>query len=232
MFKQICEHKNLKERRFFTEKVRLFIRLTHVFAEKEKIEIPSKNPEINLNTNQKLQKLQIMTSRIEEDHKLLIKILKQELYEEFMSAINFSIEYKDQLGELFKKLDPSKRNIIQKAADNKNKPKVVDFFCGAGGLSLGFIQEGFQVELVNDIDDVCIETFKYNHPEIPDEKIILGDIKEIINDLEERLINEIDVVVGGPPCQGFSYVNQQRIIDDPRNELYKFFLHLDSCLGQ
>jgi len=224
VFKQICEHKNLKERRFFTEKVRLFIRLTHVFAEKEKIEIPSKNPEINLNTNQKLQKLQIMTSRIEEDHKLLIKILKQELYEEFMSAINFSIEYKDQLGELFKKLDPSKRNIIQKAADNKNKPKVVDFFCGAGGLSLGFIQEGFQVELVNDIDDVCIETFKYNHPEIPDEKIILGDIKEIINDLEERLINEIDVVVGGPPCQGFSYVNQQRIIDDPRNELYKFFI--------
>ena len=42
------------------------------------------------------------------------------------------------------------------------KLKVLDLFCGAGGLSLGFLQEGFNVKLANDIEDVCIQTYKYN----------------------------------------------------------------------
>jgi DNA (cytosine-5)-methyltransferase 1 len=52
----------------------------------------------------------------------------------------------------------------------------------------------------------------------------LGDIREIVDNLENYIHNDIDVVIGGPPCQGFSSANQQRIIDDPRNELYKYYL--------
>ena len=57
-----------------------------------------------------------------------------------------------------------------------------------------------------------------------DDRVILGDIRNIINHLDDFITNEIDVVIGGPPCQGFSSANQQRIIDDPRNELYKYYL--------
>jgi len=78
--------------------------------------------------------------------------------------------------------------------------------------------------LANDHDEECIETYKFNHPEISENKIILEDIKKIIPKLDKLLVNEVDVVVGGPPCQGFSNVNQQRVIDDPRNKLYKYFI--------
>lgn len=91
-------------------------------------------------------------------------------------------------------------------------------------MSLGFIQEGFNVKLASDIEPVCIQTYKYNHPELPSSKIIQEDIREFINDVDDYIDNTIDIIVGGPPCQGFSTANQQRIIDDPRNELYKYFL--------
>lgn len=64
----------------------------------------------------------------------------------------------------------------------------------------------------------------YNHPQLSSKKIIKGDIKEIVDNVESYLDTDIDVVVGGPPCQGFSSANQQRIIDDPRNKLYKYFI--------
>ena len=68
--------------------------------------------------------------------------------------------------------------------------------------------------------------------EVPDDRIILGDIRNIVDHLEEYVNDEIDVVIGGPPCQGFSTANQQRIIDDPRNELYKYFPKLFLKLRQ
>ena len=101
---------------------------------------------------------------------------------------------------------------------------LVDLFCGAGGLSLGFIEEGFTVKLANDIEEVCIESYRYNHPELPDKYLIHDDIKLIVDNIDEYIKDNIDVVVGGPPCQGFSSANQQRIIDDPRNKLYKYFI--------
>lgn len=105
--------------------------------------------------------------------------------------------------------------------------KIVDLFCGAGGLSLGFVQEGFCVALANDIEDCCVDTYAHNHPETPRDHIIKGDIREVVEELE-RLINgePIDIVVGGPPCQGFSMANRQRLIDDPRNYLYKNYIEV------
>ena len=104
--------------------------------------------------------------------------------------------------------------------------KMVDLFCGAGGLSLGFTQEGFVTCLANDIQDVCVDTYAHNHPETPRNRIILGDIKEkVVDHVEELLEGEhVDIIVGGPPCQGFSMANRQRLIDDPRNALYKYFV--------
>lgn len=106
--------------------------------------------------------------------------------------------------------------------------KMVDLFCGAGGLSLGFTQEGFVTCLANDIQEVCVDTYAHNHPETPRNRIILGDIKEKIVDHVDELLDgvDVDIIVGGPPCQGFSMANRQRLIDDPRNALYKNFVQV------
>lgn len=114
------------------------------------------------------------------------------------------------------------RKMVQKDA-----LKMVDLFCGAGGLSLGFSQEGFVTTLANDIEACCVDTYAHNHPETPRDHIVQGDIREVIDHLEELLDGKnIDIVVGGPPCQGFSMANRQRLIDDPRNHLYKSYVEV------
>ena len=158
-----------------------------------------------------------------EDIDELKKILKEK-YSKFEEAVNFVIENRGRIGSLVDKLYNSKRTELQKKSAEINKLTLVDFFCGAGGLSLGFLQEGFNVKLANDIEDVCIQTYKYNHPELPSNKLIQGDIKEIVDNIDDYIDGNIDIVVGGPPCQGFSEANRQRVIDDPRNKLYKYFV--------
>ena len=116
---------------------------------------------------------------------------------------------------------------IETARNNvdDNSLKMIDLFCGAGGLSLGFTQEGFITSLANDIQDCCVDTYAHNHPETPRDHIVLGDIKDVVANLEELLDGRrVDIVVGGPPCQGFSMANRQRLIDDPRNYLYKNYV--------
>ena len=103
--------------------------------------------------------------------------------------------------------------------------RMIDLFCGAGGLSLGFTQEGFITALANDIEDCCLDTYSHNHPETPRALIVKGDIREVVSNLEKLVKgSRIDVIIGGPPCQGFSMANRQRLIDDPRNHLYKSFV--------
>ena len=105
--------------------------------------------------------------------------------------------------------------------------KMIDLFCGAGGLSLGFTQEGFVTSLANDIQDCCVDTYAHNHPETPRDHIVLGDVKDVIKNLYELLAGRsVDIVIGGPPCQGFSMANRQRLIDDPRNYLYKSYVEV------
>lgn len=104
-------------------------------------------------------------------------------------------------------------------------PVIVDLFCGAGGLSLGFTQQGYITSLANDIEPCCVDTYSHNHPEVPRKHIILGDIKNVVDRIRDFLRFEtVDVVIGGPPCQGFSMANRQRLIDDPRNHLYKEYV--------
>ena len=72
---------------------------------------------------------------------------------------------------------------------DKSSFTMVDLFCGAGGLSLGFTQEGFVTRLANDIQECCVDTYAHNHPETPRNRIILGDIKEVADNLADTIKN-------------------------------------------
>ena len=224
MFGNILNIKTSKEKKFFIEKIKIYTKLINLSVNKYKLNFSNKDiTEVSFLTNIKLNELGIF-SKEKNDHKRLIDILSKNLYYEFINAINLNILHNTKINKFVRKLDPSQREKSINQNKNKRKLKLVDLFCGAGGLSLGFGYEGFDIVLANDIDEECIQTYKYNHPEIPENKIVLGDIKDLIKSLDKYNLENVDVVAGGPPCQGFSNANQQRVIDDPRNELYKYFI--------
>lgn len=100
---------------------------------------------------------------------------------------------------------------------------VVDLFAGAGGLSEGFRQAGFSVLAGSDNDPDAAATFARN---FPDAQVIVGDIRtRRVKAMVLDAASLADVLVGGPPCQAFSQVrNHSRMIDDPRNALYREFV--------
>jgi DNA (cytosine-5)-methyltransferase 1 len=101
----------------------------------------------------------------------------------------------------------------------------IDLFCGCGGMTLGFQWAGFESLVASDIDENCGKTIKRNFPAT---EFIVGDISLVARKSFEKIIDnrEIDVVTGGPPCQGFSLANKNRnkIEDDPRNKLFYEFV--------
>ncbi|MCY6354194.1 DNA cytosine methyltransferase [Clostridium sp. ZS2-4] len=156
-----------------------------------------------------------------------LKALLSKDYKNFISIINtyLSLEIEIGIDDTLKKfMDYYRKEEVRKCLDDNQKPTLVDFFCGAGGMSLGFVQNDFKVLLANDIESVCTETYSFNHLEMPKDRIITGDIKEIVENVNEYISESVDVIIGGPPCQGFSMANRQRIIDDPRNVLYKYYV--------
>lgn len=113
----------------------------------------------------------------------------------------------------------------------KSSFTFIDLFAGAGGLSLGLEQAGFLPVFVNEIVPQFNETYRKNR-NLSDEQYFVGDIKKLNEKIDEYLprFKDVDLVCGGPPCQGFSMANRQRIIDDPRNQLYKEYLKLLSVV--
>jgi DNA (cytosine-5)-methyltransferase 1 len=105
---------------------------------------------------------------------------------------------------------------------SKNRNTVIDLFCGCGGLSYGFIEAGYEVVLGIDHWKDAIETFKFNH------KNAIGLVADLFNESPEQIskktgIKNADLIIGGPPCQGFSIAGK-RIVEDERNKLYKSFV--------
>lgn len=106
-----------------------------------------------------------------------------------------------------------------------NRYNVIDLFSGAGGLSYGFERAGFNVLLGIDNDAKALETFKQNHHNT---QVICGDITTVTYKKDIKPLigdKKIDVIIGGPPCQGFS-LSGPRNFDDPRNKLYLSYLRL------
>ena len=108
-----------------------------------------------------------------------------------------------------------------------NKKTFIDLFSGCGGLSLGFEMAGFEGLLAIDNWQDALDTYTHNRKNA---KTLCGDISALDpNEVKERFgISEVDVIIGGPPCQGYS-VAGKRIIEDERNELYKSFVRFVRC---
>lgn len=119
------------------------------------------------------------------------------------------------------------KNIILRS----DGPTFIDLFCGCGGFSLGAQSAGLNCLAGIDFNSQAVETFKLNHSEQ-----VISLNKDLTQFQPEELssmlgVNHLDVIVGGPPCQGFSTARQfsgsnsgERIVDDPRRDLYKYFL--------
>ena len=101
--------------------------------------------------------------------------------------------------------------------------RVIDLFAGAGGLSQGFIDAGFQIVYANEIDQSFSNTFKKNHPDVivDNRDINAINIHEVFSKYKD-----INVVVGGPPCQGFSQKGNRMGTEDERNFLFKKFVEV------
>ena len=101
----------------------------------------------------------------------------------------------------------------------KQKPKAVALFCGAGGLSLGFKRAGFDLLFSTDIDPDAVQSYKTHFPSA---NIRQGDIRQLD---PASLPNNIDMLLGGPPCQGFSSAGQ-KFWDDERNKLLTEYIRI------
>jgi DNA (cytosine-5)-methyltransferase 1 len=107
--------------------------------------------------------------------------------------------------------------------------QILSFFCGAGGLDLGFAQAGYDVIFAADYDDAAVETHNANSAVPAAEKLDLLKVKA--KDIVDRLDNLNEPIrpvgiIGGPPCQGFSRANTQRCHTDPRNTLARRYAQL------
>jgi len=108
---------------------------------------------------------------------------------------------------------------------NKN---MIDLFAGVGGLSLGFEMCGFKVVLANEYDSSIAEAYIKNRK---NPNMIVDDITKLpINETFGKYKGKVDLVVGGPPCQGFSAKGQRKSINDPRNFLFRYFVDVVSTV--
>jgi DNA (cytosine-5)-methyltransferase 1 len=109
--------------------------------------------------------------------------------------------------------------------NNVSKPVVVELFAGAGGLMLGLEMSGFRTIVANEVHPDPCKTLRYNFPNVP---VVEGSIRDLTGSDLLRAANyegEIDLVAGGPPCQGFSTAGKKDPAD-PRNTLIGDFLRI------
>ena len=101
---------------------------------------------------------------------------------------------------------------------------MIDLFAGVGGLSLGFEQAGFETLVANEYDTSIAEAYIKNRESI---NMIVEDITKLsIPETFKEYQGKAEVVIGGPPCQGYSQKGQRKTINDPRNFLFKYFVEV------
>ena len=108
-------------------------------------------------------------------------------------------------------------------ARKRKRFRLIDVFAGAGGMTLGFSKmfgHAFDSVWANDFDPDCVRTYQSNFGD----HCVSGDIVDILNDPATE-IPPADVVIGGPPCQGFSLLNKNRE-GDPRKQLWRPYLEI------
>lgn len=102
--------------------------------------------------------------------------------------------------------------------------KIISLFSGCGGLDLGFEKAGFDVPVANEFDKSIYETFKINHPKT---HLVEGDVRNINKeDLEPYIGDEVDGIIGGPPCQSWSEAGSLRGIEDERGQLFFDYIRI------
>ena len=125
---------------------------------------------------------------------------------------------------------------IRSDLSSKRAYSVVDLFCGAGGFELGFEKAGYQIVFSTDFDSCCEMVHNKNRPNIP---FFRTDIRNLDEKILRRYVQgEVDVLVGGPPCQGFSTIGKRissdplkRAQKDPRNTLFKEYIRVLKTLS-
>jgi DNA (cytosine-5)-methyltransferase 1 len=116
-----------------------------------------------------------------------------------------------------------------------DQPTVIDLFCGAGGSSEGFYHAGFKVLASLDFEPAAIRTYRLNHPGVPEDRVLCKDIRALPKGMLRKLAggkDRLDVLVGSPPCQGFSSAGFRskkthtgyRAEDDERNHLWEWMV--------
>jgi DNA (cytosine-5)-methyltransferase 1 len=129
----------------------------------------------------------------------------------------------------------------QELSDNTTRPVAVDLFSGAGGISHGLFEAGFEIALAVDNDRRATDSYRLNHPQLPHDRIRCTDIEDLLqrSDWPELVPESPDIIVGGPPCQSLSVAGYRSrraddssysIRDDPRTELYSRYLDTVSDL--
>ena len=98
--------------------------------------------------------------------------------------------------------------------------KIISLFSGCGGLDLGFERAGFEIPIANEYDPTIWETYKINHPST---KLIEDDIRNI---KESDFPNDVDGIIGGPPCQSWSEAGSLRGINDSRGKLFYDYIRI------
>ena len=158
-------------------------------------------------------------------HNRVISIREAARLQSFPDSYYFSGSNASILKQIGNAIPPLLAKEIGKKFKSKEINNSIDLFAGAGGLTYGLELGGVKTLIATDNMLDGLITLKTNNPSV---KTILGDITE--DEIKQKIYKEvkkysIDLIAGGPPCQGFSYAGK-RFVDDPRNKLFKEFYEI------